>query len=131
MITLKLPVYWTNVKKTKPNVTHLFGMNWFRNAFFFSQNTAKKHFQKLIIEQLGTDPIKFTGKYKVTYTYHYKSRVSDLMNVTSMISKVVNDALQEVGVVVDDNVQYCIEEHCYVGERHKDDPHCIVVIEGV
>lgn len=30
MLNFTLPIYWTKQFKTKPNKTHLAGMNWFR-----------------------------------------------------------------------------------------------------
>lgn len=125
-----VPVYWTNVKKTKPSTTHLLGINWYRNAHHHAQNAAKKDVSKLIEPQLD-EHINIPGKYKVLYEYYYRTPSSDLMNVVALTSKIVNDALQEYGVVINDNVQYCIEEVAKVGGMDKDAPRCVVTITGV
>ena len=130
MVKLILPVYWVNEKKTKPSTTHLLGMNWYRNAHYFAQNAAKKMIQELVELQLeDAEPIK--GQYKMTYTYFYKNKSSDLMNVVSLMSKFTNDALQEYGVVFNDNVQYCVKEVALVGEQDVDIPRCEILVEEV
>ena len=53
------------------------------------------------------------------------------MNVCSMQSKVLNDALQEAGIVVNDNVQYCVGELAEVGGVDKSNPRCEITIEAV
>ena len=124
MYEITMPVYWTNKKKTKKDTVHLCGMNFFRNAYYHTQNKMKQEISNIVAEKLVKEsitPIK--GKYKIVYTYHYKSKVSDLMNVGSMMSKIFNDVLQEKGYVINDNVQYCIEETFHVGEKSKDNPH--------
>ena len=126
-INLTLPVYWVNEKKTKPSTTHLIGMNFYRNAHHFSQNNMKKFVSTIVKSQLATD-IQGATKYKVKYTYFYKSKVSDLMNVVSLSSKILNDALQEAGVVVNDTVAHCIEETAIVGSYDKDNPRVEVEI---
>lgn len=127
---LTVPIYWTNVKKTKPNTTHLLGMNWYRNAHFFAQNTAKKEMYDCIEKQLGDYPT-IPGQYKVSYTYYYKNKSSDLMNVVSLVSKFANDALQELAVVINDNVQYCLSETAYVGVQDKENPRCVIKVESI
>jgi len=127
MIKLTLPVYYTQEFKTKKSKTFLVGMNWYRNAFFHAQNTVKQHYHSLITNQLPSD--KTYSEYQVTYTYYYKSKVSDLMNVVSLQSKFLNDALQSAGIVINDNVQYCKREIAVVGSQDKLNPRTEITIE--
>jgi hypothetical protein len=123
MIKLNLPVYYDEVFKTKPTKTHFVGMNMYRNIHYHLKNKIKAHFEWLILDQLlKANPPKILGKYEITYTYYYKSSVSDLMNVVSLTSKFTNDALQTYGTVVNDNVQHCVKESAIVGGQDKLNP---------
>jgi Holliday junction resolvase RusA-like endonuclease len=129
MINLVLPVYYRETFKTKPSKVFLVGMNVYRNIHFHLKNKIKAHFEWLILDQLmKTDPPKILGKYEITYTYYYKSSVSDLMNIVSLTSKFTNDALQTYGAVVNDNVQYCVKESAIVGGQDKLDPRVEIKI---
>lgn len=125
-----LPVYYTKVFKTKPDTTFLVSMNWYRNAHYIVQNQVKKYYQSLI-EEVLKDAVPLTGTYKVTYTYHYRNKSSDLSNVTPMTSKWVNDALQALNLVTNDNVQYLVEEVHKVGRHDSLNPCVEVLIEPV
>ena len=130
MIEITMPVYWTNVKKRKPSTTHLVGMSFYRNAFRYTQNKMKKDLGNVLVQELKKEaPRPINGMYTVTYTYHYKSEISDLLNVGALTSKILNDVLQEEGYVINDNVKYLKEEHFYVGERNKDNPHMQIQIK--
>ena len=129
MIKCTLPVYWKQTVKQKTKVT-LLSLNWFRNSFYHQQNSVKKYFSELIKSQLvGVGSIG--GQYSVTYTYYYKSSVSDLGNVCSMASKFFLDALQESELVTNDNVQYCIKEEYLVGGEDKNNPRIEITLTPV
>lgn len=130
MIKLVLPVYYTQTYKTKPNKTILVGMNWYRNAHHFAQNTIKQEFSSIIKNQLVNYSITF-NKFEVEYVYYYKSKISDLSNVCSMASKIVLDSLQELNIVQNDNVQYCLRETFIVGLEDKSNPRIEVTIKPV
>ena len=131
MISFRLPVYWVNEKKTKPSTTHLVGMNWYRNAHYHIKNKVKVDFHELVAATLDSPLPRIRGQYNVEYIYHYKTASSDLMNVGSIISKFVNDSLQELGIVTNDNVQFCVDEHFKVGSQNKADPHIQITIKEV
>lgn len=126
---LSIPVYWTDVKKTKKSPTHLVSMNFYRNAHHFTNNKMKKHIEDIIKAQLPN--VKIQGKYRVSYIYYFKNPKSDLMNVVSLMSKFLNDAMQEAGVVEDDNVQHLIAEYTEIGGLDKLNPRCEVYVEEV
>lgn len=125
-----LPVYYTQTFKTKPDKTFLVSMNWYRNAHYIIQNSVKKYYHD-IIEKSIENYTPLTGQYKVTYTYYYRNKSSDLSNVTPMTSKWVNDSLQTLGFVANDNVQYLVEELHKVGEHDSLNPRVEVLIEPI
>lgn len=124
-MTIKVPVYHTlGIKKPK---TIFLSLNWYRNAHFMINNKVKQDIEDIIISQLPTNPPKLTN-YQAIYTYHYKSRTSDLPNVCALTSKYINDALKSKGLIPDDNVQYLKKETYLVGSHNKLDPHVEVQI---
>jgi hypothetical protein len=127
-----IPIYFIQEFKRKPAKTHFVGMNWYKAAHFSIQNTVKEHYHKLIATLL--EPRSMPAQcpllsYKMSYTYYYKNLKSDLGNVCALASKFSNDALQELGYVIDDNVQHLQEEHFYVGGRDSANPRIHVVLE--
>lgn len=119
-----------NVGEIKKSKTFIVGMNWYRNAHYILSNEVKKHYSDLIKEQLKDNKIKFNGEYKVKYTLYYSSRICDLGNVCSLMSKFVNDVLQELGIIVNDNVQYLTRELYKVGGIDKTEPRVVIEIVG-
>ena len=128
MIHLTVPVYFTQEFKTKPAKTLFIGLNWYRNAHYFAQNAVKAHMSELILNQLKDNTYAITGKYSVDYIYYYKSLVSDMSNVTPMVSKWVNDCLQEAKLVPNDNVKYLVRELHIVGGQDRDNPRVEVIV---
>lgn len=129
-LEFEIPVYFVQEFKRKENKTWLCGMNWYRNAHFAVQNNVKAHYHELIKKLISDKvPLEPLLSYQVEYTYHYKNVTSDLGNVCSLASKFVNDALQELGFVIDDNVQYLQREIFSVGKRDLGNPHISVVLK--
>ena len=122
---IKIPVYIElGIKKPK---TIFLSLNWYRNAHHHTSNKVKTLIEEQIIAQIPPDAKPF-NQYFVTYTYNYKSKVSDLPNVCALASKYLNDALKSVNLITDDNVQYLQSETYYVGSHSKDDPHILAFI---
>ena len=128
MICITIPVYYTKSFKTKKDKTFLVTLNWYRNAHHYEQNIVKQYFAELIKEQL-TNAKPLDNKYCVSYEYYYKNPVSDMPNVTAMCSKWVNDALQDLNLIPNDNVQYLVQETHRVRIQDKDNPRCIIRID--
>ena len=116
MIKITLPVYYSTPKKTI-----LVGLNWYRNACYFEQNKVKQLYHELIVTQLANSSVKLKT-YQITYVYHYKSKISDLANVCAMMSKFLNDALQSLNIVINDNVQFLLEETYCAGTHDPINP---------
>ena len=128
MITI--PVYYTQILKTKPNRTFLLSLNWYRNAPYFLQNTVKQSMTAIIVPQLIELPA-MTGKYKVTYNYYYKNSASDLSNVGPLASKWLLDVAQSIGTVQQDNVKYLVQETYTVIAQDRDNPRIEATITPV
>ena len=127
MIRLELPVYWYVTKKKKKFI----GVNWYQVADKHEINRVKKEYHKLIESKLTGNKEKIKGSYQVRYKYFYKNPKSDLRNITSVIDKFFNDALQELGIVENDNVKYFKESIDRVGGMDKKNPRIEIEVEGI
>ena len=127
-MTVILPIYYTQEFKTKPNKTSLVGMNLYRNAHHFLQNSMKKHFQDLVIEQLPP-VVEVIQQFTVTYKLYYKSPVCDASNIVALIEKFYLDAIKEHGLIIDDNVNYHISSSWQVIAQDKTNPRIEVTIK--
>ena len=132
MIKLELPIYHTFQRKTKKDTKILVGMNWYRNAHFRNSNQIKKFYHELIfLKVLKSQRIK--GSYQVEYLLYPSNANCDLMNVVSVIDKFLNDALQDCGVIVNDNIKFYKHMIAKVKEVDKDNPRIeikIIEIKG-
>lgn len=126
MITLELPIYWTQHFKTKDDKTVLVGMNWYRNAHYHNQNKMKKDFHELVTKQLGEETIDNT--FTLTLSLYYKNSSCDGANIAALIEKFTLDALQENKTVVNDNVKYHLGTTWSVIAQDKDNPRCEISI---
>jgi hypothetical protein len=130
MIQVTLPVYYIKTYKTKPSVKIFVGQNWFRNAHYRDQNKVKQDFASVVALQVtNSTPIK--GAFTVEYTYYYKNKLSDLANVCALSSKIVLDALQDVKLIENDNVQYCIQETYKVGTQDTHNPRVEITLTPI
>lgn len=127
-MTVILPIYYTQEFKTKPNKTSLVGMNLYRNAHHFLQNSMKKHFQDLVIEQLPP-VVEVIQQFTVTYKLYYKSPVCDASNVVALIEKFYLDSLKAHGTIIDDNVNYHTSSSWQVVAQDKTNPRIEVTIK--
>lgn len=112
----------------------LVNMNWYRNAHHIEQNDIKKIYFDLIQEQFRDMLINrmlVDIKYEVHYKLFYKSSACDMPNITAMMSKFVNDAVQELGLVKNDNVKFLVREVHEVGGQDKDNPRCEIIIKEI
>ena len=128
-IYITLPVYYTQVLKTKADRTFLVGMNWYRNAHHHIKNQVKTWFTDEILRQLrNLDAQPIVGTYEIAIVYHYKSVVSDLGNVCGLASKHANDAFEKYGLIQNDNVKFCKKEAYYVGDYDKENPRVEIYV---
>ena len=124
MIKLELPIYYSYGDKTV-----LVNLNWSRNAHYHILNKAKKHYHKLVADRLKEfEPI--AGQYRVSYVYYYKNKASDGGNVAAQIEKYILDALQEMGLVENDNVTFHIGSRWDIGGLDKENPRMEITIRS-
>lgn len=129
VINITLPVYWTNVKKTKKDTTHLISMNWYRNAHYHIKSHVKNLYHTLIADQVNPG-LAIKGKYVTKYKYYYKNKASDGSNVVSMIEKFTLDGLQEIGMIEEDSVLFHSSEG-FACELDKDNPRIEIEIKSI
>lgn len=129
MITIELPIYWTQHYKTKADKTVLVGMNWYRNAHYHAQNAMKKDFQELVSKQL--DGTSVPGEFTLEIKIYYKNSNCDGSNIAALIEKVVLDALQEEKAVVNDNVKYHLGTTWKVATQTKDNPRAVITVNMI
>ena len=91
----------------------------------------KQEYHDLIRLKLLKNREKISGKYQVRYRYFYKNSGSDLENVASVIGKFLNDALKELGIIVDDSVKYLVKSEFEVGGCDKQNPRVKIEIEEI
>lgn len=112
----------------------LVNMNWYRNAHHIEQNDIKKIYFDLIEQQFRdklVNRILVDIKYEVNYKLYYNNNSCDMPNITAMMSKFVNDAVQELGLVKNDNVKYLLREVHEVGGQDRLDPRCEIIIKEI
>lgn len=127
-MTLTLPIYWVNEKKTKASTTHLVGMNWYRNAHHHAQNQMKKDFNELVVNQLNKSDAKNLTSFKITYKLYYKNPSCDGSNIIALIEKFVLDALQAYEVLENDNVKHHLGSSWEIIGQDKDNPRCEITL---
>lgn len=126
--TLSVPIRLeVGVRKKK---TYYLNLNGFRNWQFQLNNQLKKLFKITVAKDVRKlQPI--TTPCRITYAIFYPSRRAfDLDNIGSVISKFTNDALVELGILVDDNFNYITEIRFVYGGVDKENPRCDVRIEN-
>lgn len=123
MLSINLPIYYTQTFKTKKDSTFLVGMNWYRNAHYHIQNKVKHYYHELVPD-INTN----FDKYKLKIDLYYKNPNSDGANICSMMEKFVLDALQEYKTVENDSVKYHLGTTWEVIAQDKLDPRVEITI---
>ena len=67
----------------------------------------------------------------VSYMLYPSNSSCDLMNVVSVIDKFLNDALQDCGVIVNDNIKFYKHMIATVKEIDKDNPRIEIKITEI
>lgn len=124
MITL--PIYYTQEFRRKKDKIWLVGDNAFRNWHYHLKNKVKQHYHLLVKEQVPD--IKITGTYKLNIDIYIKNPASDGSNIASRIEKFCLDALQEQGIVVNDNSKYHLGTTWTLKGTDKENPRAVITI---
>lgn len=128
MYNIILPIYYTKEYKTKPDKTFLVGLNWFRNAYRYEQNSVKQHYHTLVRDQLSNFTTTFKT-YELDLKVFYKNASSDMSNCLALIEKFVLDALQELGITPGDTVKHHVKTTYQVAGQDKTNPRCIITVK--
>lgn len=121
-----LPIYWEQPFKTKPSKVWLCGMNNYRNWHHQTSSKWKREFHQIVKDQilLGVTFTKFTLDIKLYY-----KRSCDPSNIVPLMEKVFLDALQEYGVIPEDNINHHISTTWTVIAQDKENPRCEITIK--
>lgn len=127
-INAPLAVYLPRVTKKDKRIA--INLNTYRNLHFLVNNQAKKIYGEMINDQIKGKVIETPVKieYRV---YKQSKRHLDKMNVVSVTSKYLLDALTEAGVWPDDNDDFVKTEIIYPTEIDKKNPRCEVIITSI
>ena len=124
------PLFVMLPRKTKAAKRVSLNMNTYRNLHHRTSNDAKKAYTKLVSEQLIDldiqTPVEIT--YKV---YKGSNRRLDKMNVISVVSKFLLDAITEYGCWEDDNDIYVKTETILPTELDRVNPRVEVIIKEI
>ena len=124
------PLFVMLPRKTKASKRVSLNMNTYRNLHHRTSNDAKKAYTELVREQLIDldiqTPVEIT--YKV---YKASNRRLDKMNVISVVSKFLLDAITEYGCWEDDNDIYVKTETILPTELDRVNPRVEVIIKEI
>lgn len=121
VINLILPIYFGNRKK------YMIGMNWYSTSHYRARNNVKQEFHKMV-DKILSNGYKLSSPIKTHYKVYYKNILSDAPNVVAVIDKFLMDALQESGVIENDNVQHYLYSSWEVAGQDKNNPRIEVSI---
>lgn len=119
-----------NPSKTGRGKTYSINLNQYRNWHPMVENSVKKKFTEIMFDQIKM--LFFDQPIEVTYqVFKPTKRRLDKMNVVSITSKYVLDALVECHCIPDDNDDFVKEEHILPTEMDRDNPRVEVTIKTV
>jgi len=130
VIKLICPLYIVLERKTKPDKKIFVNMNTYRNLHFQINNQVKIKYKELLKEQLIG--VKIKTPVEITYKV-YKARNNNLdkMNVVSITSKYLLDAITELGCWTDDNDDFVKTEIIMPTELDRKKPRVEVFIKSI
>jgi Holliday junction resolvase RusA-like endonuclease len=111
--------------------TYYLNLNGFRNWNFQLSNQLKKLFKISVTSQIRA-LVPCTKPVEITFVIYYPSnRAFDLDNIGSVVCKFTNDALVELGVLIDDNYNFVKKVTYVFGGVDKLNPRVDVKIEEI
>lgn len=123
-LKLTVPIYH-GVRKR-----FMLGMNWMLMAHHTQIHTVKKSYMENIGKVLPSDMEMLKSPITIQYKVFYKNPRSDAGNIIATADKFVLDALQNHGVIEEDNVQHYTSSSWQVIERDSDEPRVEISIKG-
>lgn len=124
---VEVPIYKTTRKKKT-----LLGWNQIALMHYKSRNNLKVWYTKEVEKRIDrTNMETYDGLYEAVFTLYYENVRCDLSNVCSVADKFVMDAIQELGLVKNDNVSRYVKATYLVGGRDKENPRVEVIIKRI
>ena len=121
------PLYIDLPRKTKKDKRVYLNLNTYRNLHYIVSNQAKKMYLETIREQVDGKVIQ--TPIEITYrVYKQSKRRLDKMNVVSIVSKYLLDALTELGCWEDDNDDFVKTETILPTELDRDNPRVEIML---
>lgn len=124
---IELPIYYTAEYKTKPSKTFLVSMNWYRNAHYHLQNKVKQYYHELIAAKIPRNASQY-NTFVLDIGLYYKNVNSDGSNICSMMEKFVLDALQELGIIPNDNIKFHKGTTWHVKAKDQENPRVVIKV---
>lgn len=129
-IILTCPLYVDLPRKTKKDKRVYINMNSYRNLHFLVNNQVKKMYLEAVREQL--EGVVIQTPVEVTYKVYKKTaRRLDKLNVISVTSKYLLDAVTELGCWEDDNDDHVKTETILPTELDRDNSRVEVTIKSI
>ena len=124
------PLFVILPRKTKTDKKVFLNMNTYRNLHHRTSNDVKKLYTELLREQL--DGLAIQTPVEITYKVLKGSkRRLDKMNVISVVSKFLLDAITECGCWEDDNDDYVKTETILPTELCRENPRVEIIIKEI
>jgi len=123
-LKLSLPIYGGKRKK------FMIGMNWYSTTHYRTRNTIKQYYHERVGKDLPNGA-KVASPLTTHYRLFYKNKRSDAPNIIAVVDKFLMDALQEHGVIAEDNVQHYLGSSWEVVSQDRDNPRVEVEIKEV
>ena len=129
-LILECPTYVVLPMKTKKDKKISINLNTYRNLHFLVESKAKKLFKEIMRKQL--EGIEIQTPVEVSYkVYKASNRRLDKMNVISITSKYLMDAVTEFGCWEDDDDTNIKKEILLPTEVDKKNPRVVVEIRSI
>ena len=126
MFTISLPLSVPVTKKSKFSLN----LNQYRNAHYYTLNTAKTKFQDIAKEAIISLPKM--DKISLVYTlFPPTKRDLDVANICSIVDKFFSDAMVANGKLEDDNYHFLPEVSYRFGNIDKLNPRVEVQIRSL
>ena len=117
-------------RKTTKDRRVALNLNIYRNLDYRMNNAVKKQYNREINPQLKGQELNLP--VEVTYKVFKKTlRRMDKMNVVSIVSKFLLDAMTEEGVITDDNDNFIKKETILPTELDRENPRVEVIFRSI
>lgn len=124
------PLHVIIPRKTKKDRRIALNMNVYRNLHHSINGQAKKLYLELLREQL--EGLHIQTPVEITYkVFKPTKRILDKMNVVSVVSKFLLDAITELGCWEDDNDNFVKTETILPTEIDRSNPRVEVLIKEI